>query len=785
MLAPIWGGGFTGTMKRCGEPRKSLRMSMEASLPSPDILLEHAAWVRRLASDLVRDQDAAEDVAQDTWLAFLKQRPSGDRPLRPWLARVVRNKAALRIRRGAGRRAREAEVARKEALPSAEDIVERGEVQRELVDAVLKLDEPYRSVLLLRYYEGLQPIAIARLRGAPPATIRTQLARGQAKLRERLDAAHGGDRSSWGARLAPLLIPVAAGRKKISTMVLAGAAAVGLVAAIAVRSGALSSTAPADSFDRKSLSGAAAAEGLTDELAALPQENAQRQASGKDDVNLGARTVQLIDRDRGAVLAGYAVRVGGENLTSDRNGMLQLPADTKSLVLTDQEGCARSVVNSHGARELIAAEPGSFKVPTSPDVGSPESPAQEPAPEQMRLPAGPELHIEIVANERIDPERFEVLLRVRNRTAYIDDAKPIHIAPLRRTIGDDTAWVRFAPAASALLSSTPEWTVQLRDRAGLRSGLVHLSSLDHAEGNPVTLRLEHTAKLEGAVDAGIVGPTLSAEVILTQPGTDAPRMIANGVVGDDGSFSIAWVPPGAFELVIRSHLHERWTMPITLAPGESRWIDVELIARPSGGTVSGVVRRETNAFDEQLLVILLDENDDAIGIYPTTWTEGEGQANEAAFSFDDAPGGALRLDVVSLSSAVTFTIEPTVLIAPNTSVAVRLRDDVPSHDVAFDVFDPDSGERLLDFDLEAVIGDGPARRFIRRPTKAVPTWTFSAADLRWNDFESEAPIRRLPVNTAFRWTVRAEGYVAASGDQDSVRIAEDGTHRVRVELRRR
>ena len=89
--------------------------------------------------------------------------------------------------RAAGRAAREREVAREEALPSSADLAARAEVQRNLVDEVLRLDDPYRSLLLLRYYEGLDVAEIARRRDSTPGSVRGQLSRATALLRERLD----------------------------------------------------------------------------------------------------------------------------------------------------------------------------------------------------------------------------------------------------------------------------------------------------------------------------------------------------------------------------------------------------------------------------------------------------------------------------------------------------------------------------------------------------------------------------------------------------------------------
>ncbi|MBA3538226.1 MAG: hypothetical protein H0T79_01235, partial [Deltaproteobacteria bacterium] len=54
-------------------------------IPTSEQLMAEMAWVRRLARALVRDDAAADDVAQDAFLVATAQQPAEDRPLRPWL----------------------------------------------------------------------------------------------------------------------------------------------------------------------------------------------------------------------------------------------------------------------------------------------------------------------------------------------------------------------------------------------------------------------------------------------------------------------------------------------------------------------------------------------------------------------------------------------------------------------------------------------------------------------------------------------------------------------------
>ncbi|HKD99892.1 MAG TPA: sigma-70 family RNA polymerase sigma factor, partial [Planctomycetota bacterium] len=149
---------------------------------APEGLIAHAGFVRQLARALVRDESIADDVAQETWRAALESPPRRGGPLRPWLATLARNFARRHWRGESRRSARERAAAREEATPSADARLQHAESLRVVVDAVLALPEPYRSALLLRYYEDLPPRAIAEREGIPVETVHTRLRRALARL---------------------------------------------------------------------------------------------------------------------------------------------------------------------------------------------------------------------------------------------------------------------------------------------------------------------------------------------------------------------------------------------------------------------------------------------------------------------------------------------------------------------------------------------------------------------------------------------------------------------------
>ena len=172
--------------------------------PELESLLRDEGWVRQLARRLVREADA-DDLVQEAWLAA-RRAPAergGDHGRR-WLAAVLRNRVRQERRSGARRAERERAAARSEALPAADELLERLELREQVVRAVRELREPYRSALLMRWFEGLSPREIARRRNVPRRTVHAWLARGLELLRARLRGELGAERGGWLAALAPL-----------------------------------------------------------------------------------------------------------------------------------------------------------------------------------------------------------------------------------------------------------------------------------------------------------------------------------------------------------------------------------------------------------------------------------------------------------------------------------------------------------------------------------------------------------------------------------------------------
>lgn len=176
-------------------------------------LAAEAVWLRRLARSLVADQATADDIVQDAYLAATVKPPPEDRPLRPWLARVVLNLARMRGRNAKRRLRRELRTAEDAVEPARPDqIVEHLEMQRMLAGLVLELGDIYRDVVLLHYFDGLSSVEIGRRLGISDGTVRWRLKHALDELRARLA---GASQRAWIAPMAGFAGRGALGMKKV------------------------------------------------------------------------------------------------------------------------------------------------------------------------------------------------------------------------------------------------------------------------------------------------------------------------------------------------------------------------------------------------------------------------------------------------------------------------------------------------------------------------------------------------------------------------------------------
>jgi len=153
--------------------------------------------IRRLCTRMVGDAHRGEDLKQDTFLRLFEKRkayePSGK--FSTFLWRIALNLCYDEIRRLQRRREflREPE----EQQPEIEEApsegpgpdtrtaqLEEGELVR---DALLRLPEIYRTVLVLRHYENLKLTKIAEILEIPEGTVNSRMAEALSRLSRLLE----------------------------------------------------------------------------------------------------------------------------------------------------------------------------------------------------------------------------------------------------------------------------------------------------------------------------------------------------------------------------------------------------------------------------------------------------------------------------------------------------------------------------------------------------------------------------------------------------------------------
>jgi RNA polymerase sigma-70 factor (ECF subfamily) len=169
---------------RAFKERAAVRAALRGDSAGVDWLFrEHWPSAYRAAWLIVRDEAAAEDIAQEGFLAALRalDRFDRSRPFGPWLRTIVARRAIDAARARALRR--EVADASLATLPAAD---ERDAIADELLAVVAALPDEQRIPIALRHLLGFTPGEIADLLDLPRGTVNSRLRRGLDALGEEL-----------------------------------------------------------------------------------------------------------------------------------------------------------------------------------------------------------------------------------------------------------------------------------------------------------------------------------------------------------------------------------------------------------------------------------------------------------------------------------------------------------------------------------------------------------------------------------------------------------------------
>jgi len=145
--------------------------------------------LRRFARALCGDPSLADDLVQDTVERALNKSHLYDpsRPLKAWLFAILRNLHISEVRRVGRTRI----VKAVEDMAPAEQAVDGGQESRvgirSIAEALARLPEANREVILLIALEDMSYRDCAEIIGVPVGTVMSRLSRGRAALRDLLE----------------------------------------------------------------------------------------------------------------------------------------------------------------------------------------------------------------------------------------------------------------------------------------------------------------------------------------------------------------------------------------------------------------------------------------------------------------------------------------------------------------------------------------------------------------------------------------------------------------------
>jgi RNA polymerase sigma-70 factor, ECF subfamily len=139
----------------------------------------------RFLVHLLRDEDEAREVFQDTYIRVFRGLDGfrGEASLTTWVLRIGRNLAWNRHRHAKTRRAFETSLEDSDIDPPAAEITRHNDLEV----ALTRLPDVQREAVLLFYMEGFSVEEVARVTGRPANTVKSDLSRARAKLREHLE----------------------------------------------------------------------------------------------------------------------------------------------------------------------------------------------------------------------------------------------------------------------------------------------------------------------------------------------------------------------------------------------------------------------------------------------------------------------------------------------------------------------------------------------------------------------------------------------------------------------
>ena len=162
------------------------------------LVRQYETGVFRLALSIVGDQAEANEITQETFISALRSLSSyqEQRSFKAWLYTITLNQSRSHLRKRKTLERLKATLnslfrveTQKQVLP--EESLMQNEKEVEVWMALNQLDDPFRIVVILRYFHELSIAEISEVLSVNEGTIHSRLHTARARLRNALNHLHG------------------------------------------------------------------------------------------------------------------------------------------------------------------------------------------------------------------------------------------------------------------------------------------------------------------------------------------------------------------------------------------------------------------------------------------------------------------------------------------------------------------------------------------------------------------------------------------------------------------
>ena len=190
MLSPAAVREFHREVEREASQTLVARLKAGDATAFDEVYESYHRRVYAFVARMVRRQDVAEDMLQETWLRLAAHAPRlrDDTELGAWLFTVARNlcRSYHRWRVLDSERLGEFSLRRDQTGTTPYDRAAANQLELHLEQALAKLSPKYREVVLLVTIERMTPTEAASILGVKPDTLRQRLARARAMIAKSL-----------------------------------------------------------------------------------------------------------------------------------------------------------------------------------------------------------------------------------------------------------------------------------------------------------------------------------------------------------------------------------------------------------------------------------------------------------------------------------------------------------------------------------------------------------------------------------------------------------------------